>query len=400
MPLTGHQWSITVQLSMYLRLSILHLSLAPVFVFLAGGFVCHAQSARRQAGRPIEYADPRGFNVSTNLNQVNPAEIPLNSLEKDEFNLPDPIVQQRASEGVSAEAFIPLPNRANATVIPTKRLQEMLDRKRNWMFMIPDDLNPAGSLESNLEKESPLDVEYGPDGQEKKRGPSIEKFIAQQERQQNRAAKSDANTPEATSPEDTLRKPGAGHDFDTSEGLNLRSEAGVGDFSTGTSLNEKGGQLRSTLQDPSQRSLFFSSEQQASEDIFGLRGSASPLPSAAGSSQKTRMDEFRRLLDLPTTSGGMAGVGPASGVPEAIGTPSSALLPRSQSLATPGNLDSPALGPSRSASPGLANLPGLPGSSYDAMRVNPSLVNSRFPGVERRVMSPASPTFTAPRRAF
>jgi hypothetical protein len=122
------------------------------------------------------------------------------------------------------------------------------------------DVHDSGRSESGQFPESsledPLDVEYGADGQEKKRGPSLERFIAQQEHQQT-TSKEDAQTADASSPEERLRNTQTDNDFSNPGGVNLRSEPSFSDSTGQTQLNRREGQLRSTLQDPTQNSMFF-----------------------------------------------------------------------------------------------------------------------------------------------
>ena len=64
------------------------------------------------------------------------------------------------------------PARPAATpAIQSKRVKELLERRKNWVFMSPEDLVGAPTVEEILKA-----PELGPDGQEKKELPALERY--------------------------------------------------------------------------------------------------------------------------------------------------------------------------------------------------------------------------------
>jgi hypothetical protein len=65
----------------------------------------------------------------------------------------------------------PMYSPAPRQVIPNKRLQELLEKQKDWIFMTPDDLLAAPAAEDVLNV-----PQYGPDGREKKKPSPLERF--------------------------------------------------------------------------------------------------------------------------------------------------------------------------------------------------------------------------------
>lgn len=128
---------------------------------------CSAQTGGKQRGRPIEFSEPRSDGVTTNLHQLSIKKDGLKEMEQDIY-LPSPsFTPQSSLDGVAA----PAPPRPVQSVIQSKRAKELLERRKNWVFMQPEDLLSEPTLEQILQ--SP---EYGKDGREKNSVPALERY--------------------------------------------------------------------------------------------------------------------------------------------------------------------------------------------------------------------------------
>ena len=65
-------------------------------------------------------------------------------------------------------------------VTPSKKAKEMMERKRNWVFMDPDDAAEGPSMEEVFNVH-----EYDSDGQEKKSHSALERFYEKLDRKAN-----------------------------------------------------------------------------------------------------------------------------------------------------------------------------------------------------------------------
>src|SRR5205085_6669548 len=74
----------------------------------------------------------------------------------------------------------PTPQPSVAHVIQSKKVRELLERRKNWVFTSPDDLTGASKAEDifNL-------PEYGADGKENKKTAAVENFYERLERERH-----------------------------------------------------------------------------------------------------------------------------------------------------------------------------------------------------------------------
>ena len=128
---------------------------------------CGAQTGGRERGRPIEYSQPRSDAASTNLHQLSLKQDGLKEMEEDIYQPPPTYTHQSSLDGVAA----PLPPSPVLSVIQSKRAKELLERRKNWVFMRPEDLLGEPTLEQILQ--SP---EYEKDGREKNAVPALERY--------------------------------------------------------------------------------------------------------------------------------------------------------------------------------------------------------------------------------
>jgi hypothetical protein len=342
-------------------------------VALIGLLACTAQGAGKKRGRPIEFSAPNSDEVTTNLHQLTSRKDSLKELEEDLYKSMQTFAPKSSLDGVAAP-----PSRLPAgPVIPNKRVKELLERRKNWVFANPTDLMSEPTANELLKI-----PEYGPDGQEKKTPSLMEQYYEQlAAKRRGRTGTSQhkdddlSGTPNPANPREDL----AEHD-DSALPVGLRQseqelrrvvESNSGDGGTG----------------PTAARNSFS-------DIFGL-GDPSSLREKT-LEHKKYMDEFQRILDFQPT--------PVSGADSAQ-----------------------ALGGSWDAARGSANLgSGLEGYWGSSRRdgfdtqlgaINPTLTPSGPLDVNAQVLGQSSstptvsktdvpkaavpaPTFTAPKRAF
>lgn len=140
-------------------LSTIQICCGAVALALASVMVCSAQTAGRQRSRPIEFSEPRSDEVTTNLHQLTSKKDGLKQLEEDLYAPLQSFAPRSSLEGVTA----PPPRAPAPSAIQSKRIKELLERRKNWVFMTPEDLLSAPTVEQILKA-----PEYGADGQEKK----------------------------------------------------------------------------------------------------------------------------------------------------------------------------------------------------------------------------------------
>jgi hypothetical protein len=109
--------------------------------------VCGAQAADQKGGRPIEFTAPRSDEITTNLNQLSSKRDTLKQLEGDLYQPLQSFNNNNSSlEGVTA----PIPRRPAPALIDSKRAKDLLERRRNWVFMRPEDLVAEPTIEDIL----------------------------------------------------------------------------------------------------------------------------------------------------------------------------------------------------------------------------------------------------------
>jgi hypothetical protein len=152
-------------------MSVMHASLRCGWgwaaVALTAGLACTAHAGSRQYGRPIEFSEPKSSEVMTNLQQLATKNDPLKQLEEDLYKPLRTITPKGSLEGVVAPR-----RRAPApSPLQSKRAKELLERQRDWVFMTPEDLLGAPTVEEILKL-----PEYGPDSLQKKDLPAMERY--------------------------------------------------------------------------------------------------------------------------------------------------------------------------------------------------------------------------------
>ena len=307
----------------------------------------------------------------TNLHQLTIKKDGLKEMEEGHYRPLPSSTSQSSLDGVAA----PLPSGPAPTVIQSKRVKELLDRRKNWVFTRPEDLLAEPTLEEILRA-----PEFGKDGREKKPVPALEQYYERLATKRPAANRPDQRKDDelfgpvkkSSSSDETA----AHDDSDLPSGLNESAQAlkKLFELDTGGGLSAREG-TRSRFSDP-----------------FGLGDNT--LSKEQVLEHNKLMDQFNSTLD------------PSWHRPTAAN-------PFNQSFGLP-----EAGQPKKSLAAGLASSPGpAPHTGLDSQRdvLNPMLgpaglpdVNARALGQTRPALAPpsveapkvATPTFTAPRRAF
>jgi hypothetical protein len=128
---------------------------------------CDAQTRGRSRGRSIELSVPRTDEDTNSLQKLTIKKDGPKELGDDLFKTLPGFSPQSSLDGIAA----PLPANPPPSAAQTKRLKEMLDRQKNWVFLPPEDLMGAPSVEEILKA-----PEYDANGREKKKVPTLEQY--------------------------------------------------------------------------------------------------------------------------------------------------------------------------------------------------------------------------------
>ncbi len=337
----------------------------------SGLLVCSALAGGRERGRPIEFSEPRSDEVTTNLHQLTSKKDGLKQLEEDLYKPLQSFAPKDSLEGVTA----PPPRTRPAPVIQSKRAKELLERRKNWEFMNPEDLMAAPTLEDIL-KTPKLETVKQPD----KDLQPLERYYM------NLAGKKAlAKTPDPSKDADL---------FGPASKAKPRDQQGSSDDSDLPSgIRESALALQQMFQQGSADDPFVRDVGRGTPaDPFGLGTVA--LSKDQVSQHEKLMNEYHATIDPswhpPTIE---SAANPAAGLAEAaqpaknpvpgLGGDSS-LAPR-KGLEAQWDITSPILGP--------AGLPDVNAKALGQTRPPPPVMKYEPPKV-------VAPTVTAPKRAF
>ncbi len=312
--------------------SSLLICLVAASLAMGGLLVCDAQPSAPGAGRRIEFSAPRRDGVTTNWHELMSNPESLKQLEEDSRNRLQPTVPESSLDGVVAP-----PNRPSATsAIQNKRLKEMLDRRRNWVFMSPEDFFGAPTVEGTLKSPS-----LRPDGKDAKEGPVLERYYDRLAR-----GRSEAYNPAQTRDEESYAAPSRSNPRDET--------AGQDDSELPSSVKESADALKKMLGPAGNDNPLFQEATHGSlSDIFGLGDST--LTKEQIQDRKKYLDEYQSVLDPtwhppavavtgnPLDSLGSLVAPAAKPAPALPSVPSSVL---NHGFDAPANVLNPVLGPS------------------------------------------------------
>jgi hypothetical protein len=323
--------------------------------------------------RPIEFSEPSSSEVTTNLQKLGAKRDGLKRLEEDLFK---PLKNfNPENPGDVGPQFHPPTN----PIRPDKRTQEAIERRKNWIFMSPEEWvgGPSASEVFHM-------PEYGADGQEKRKLSPIEKFYESLGRREK-----NVRPRNQTQKEQELAGPRPGG----------REENGTpADNSASENLTESERALKKLFEKDSPKNAERPLKpQNLFSDIFGL--GKTPPTLAEIEAQKARMDDFKKMLGVAPVPGiGTEFSNPLTKLPEAknplsinpatAGLTSLPLVNRPQTFNAQVGFTTPGLSPGISADSAFKS----PSSSFQ-----PSVVPIKPPPAR---ITPTAPTFLAPNRAF
>lgn len=363
------------RLEMSCRSASFSFGLVLVALSLGGLWLCRAAAADRPPGKTIEFSEPKSPEVLTNLNELGSRKDSLRQLEEDLYRPLQGFSPRSSLDGV----FAPPARPPGAPVIQSKRVRELLERRKNWIFMTPEDL----TMELTPEEIFKL-PQYGEDGQEQKRGPSLERYYQNMERRRAGGMKPGQLA------EDALlgprKQPVPGDESGSEDDSDLPS----GVRESVQRLKKLGADSDSTALTPGPSRSSFS-------DLFGLGGPGS-LPSQNDLERKKVLQElygatfFSGYTLQSPMAPGLLDASPPGQFNPANGLPGSGLMGGSSTV-RPAGYD-PLLG---TVSPTY-----VPSSPQD---LNARVLNAWNPDFvppkpEPPKTAPPAPTFLAPRRQF
>ena len=356
---------------MSFRLSSLRIWFGLTAVAISSLLLCSAHAGEKQRGRSIEFSQSKSDEVTTNLHQLTSKKDSLKQLEEDLYAPLQMFAPKSSLEGVVAP-----PVRPPATsAIQSKRAKELLERRKNWIFMTPEDLLAGPTVEDILK--SPR---YDANGQEKKELPPMLEYYRRM------APKRPGLDNYGQSKSDDL--------FGPPKTSNLRDQLASRDDSNLPSGIKESALALKQLTEPDTGADRFrqSTPRNGFTDTFGLDA---PAPSREQVlAHKTYMDEYRTMLDpgwQPTAT-----ANPANPLPSFADAARPAIKPAAglgglPTVATHKGFDAqmdithPLLGP--------AGLPDVNAQALGLPRQAQVLPTVQSPKV-------VAPSFTAPKRAF
>jgi len=320
--------------------------------------------AAGQGGRPIEFSAPSGAMTVTNANQFTikqPAEELLRqSFREGLLGSLDIFGVKSSLSGVAVPAVLP----PASPPVQNQRVKELLERRKNWAFMTPDDFKNEQTMEELLKLQK-----YDRDGQEEKKQSPIERYYESLVREKlgntNRLADAFAEAQDSRK-EDV--------------------------FSPGTGPAQQG---NSVLQTESRLRNLFGSE---TASAFSLRGgddglfsrfssSAEPVSMERTPAQKAWLEEFKQLLEprLP--------VAPPAALANPFNAQPDVASPASVLSAQPRPVVSPLFG---SVKAEVGTRPG----GFPAMDAGSAGSSSFAPALSAEPARVAPPVLTIPKRKF
>jgi hypothetical protein len=341
---------------------------------LSGLLAGNAQTGSKERGRPIEFSLPKSDEVTTNLQQLTSKKDSLKQLEEDLYKPLQSFRPESSLDGVVA----PPPRPSSAPPIQSKRVKELLERRKNWVFMSPEDLVSEPTVEDVLKT-----PQLGLDGQEKKELPAIERYYR---RLSNKRVDPD-----------NLLQPKNEDLFGTPSKSNSRDERSQQeDANLPGGLRESAQTLSKLVESDSNDGRFSRASTHGDfSDAFGLGNE--PLSKEQIQEHKKFMDDYHSMVDpgwhppaIATAENLMSTLGAdaaASAGKSAVGLPSSLSPAPHTALEVQMDVTSPQLGP--------AALPDVNAQALGQTRPTPAL-----PTVEPTRVMPPPPSFAAPKRSF
>lgn len=361
---------------------------------IAAGSCGSAQAALPpRSGKSIQFAAPEE-NVSTNLNNRATKSSPLDGMNRVTDQAPSGFSLRRPGEG----AIAPVPPMFRSQQQTTK-MKELLERRKNWSFMTPDQL--LGVPEQDRDSQS-LDEKDGKGKNEELNLTPAERYFLNLPMDEGMFDAANGDSKRDSRGERDEKESSLPEGLRTHE-ENLRRLIGnpstLGDNSSSGLGHTLGlGGKESTLTGFSSGFAGFAAPTlpDGASDLFGLKSTSAPVEEMS-ERRKAQKQELQKELGLPTLQGAIMDL---YRPPAAMDPAKAAAIPGQSGFANtlrtkpPSDFQIGGVG-----GPSLATIPDF-GAKGPA-----SLPNLSPPGVtptfnDSARVKPVTPTFSAPKRVF
>jgi hypothetical protein len=322
-------------------------------------------------GKPVKYSDPAEKGDVPNALPSKTDNDLLNRLQPAQKNNNN----KGSLDGLPAPSVVP-PMRS---VTQDRKTQEMLDRRKDWIFSSPEQLILGPEKSSSLDS----DNSSTSDGGKQKLTPMEEYYLKQFNQTPTKATAADRDVK-------------SGRDAKSNRDSNRDQKD---DSRVGSMLRDKEDQLKRLMAaDGPGDASSLAGVRAGSGDFLGLQPSASTELSVA---QKLRMDEYRQIYNIPAPQASMRELLLQAPKIADTMTPGSGLksgleLPAAFKPTEPSTIFSSQVGM-------IPTVPQLP--DVNARALNPDILkvggqSSDFKPVAQPSLTPPRPTFQAPRRSL
>jgi len=227
---------------------------------------------------PIHFSNPKSDEVTTNLHQLTNKKDSLKDLEDDLNKSFRSFSGASSLDGVAPPPVQPAP----APVVPSKRLKELMERRKNLFLLTPDDLAHAPTLQEMLKV-----PEYGSDGMEKQPKSVLELYYERLDAKRGRGLK-------------PIEFEGGDKAASREAGVEDSSPASADGLPLPSGLDEKEKALKKLFATGSADSPLspVSSRRNSFSDIFGVE--QPPLSHEKELEHKKWMEEYNSILEIGT----------------------------------------------------------------------------------------------------
>jgi len=350
----------------------------PILI-LAGFALCAASGADAQStvprrGRAIEFSQPKSEAVSSNLNDMTVKKPAIRSLDAN-FKKPFEVFGSGSSlDGV----MMPPPGRPPRPAVKSKQAREKEEKRKDWIFLAPEDYAPDLSAEEMLHVS-----DLNPEEMEKKKLTPLERYYLRLEKAQSTITNAvKAGVPHVAGTKDDAGGDGSERDEGPLDATMKRAEHTLKGLSDGR-------EEKPIADEKKEGSRSFA-------EFFGFVSDEKPAPQPlAPQAQEARATDFKQLLDTrfsPSPSAGLPG-----GTLNPLAASSAPMPPASKAFSAQPPLTFNSLNP---VTPTFG-APLLPGALPESVN-NPfsSGVKITLPGPEpARTFTPPT-TFSIPQRRF
>ena len=364
---------------MILRVSSSGFCLALATAGLSGVLVCSPRAGGQERGRPIEFSRPKSTEVSTNLHQLGTKRDCLRQLQDDLLQPFGAFGPKSSLDGVLAPASaVPTPA---APPILSKRAKELQERRKNLIFMSPEDLVPGLSPEEIFKM-----PQYDKNGQERKKLSPLEQYYERLDHSGDAAATQNPRKEGQTF--DARKSPDQRKNSESQDDALTHQPGG---------LKEGEQTLKGIVETELSSGAFGPSLTPVSaSDIFGFsKNTATPEETEKQKAYKT---ELYKLYGVPLPPDSGAGASSVNTIGSIIDSPSHSINAASSLDGVPNW----GLRNGFDAQSGALNRGFTSGGLPDASRKLPGLAGpeTSLPKVEPQKLMPLAPTFAAPVRPF